>query len=83
MSGKETIIEYIETRLLPAGEDIKLATDDNLLQRAPIDSMGVVQLVDFLEQQFGVKIRAGEVTIQNFQTVDAIFAMIERKRAAP
>ena len=44
--------------------------------------MGVVQLVDFLERQFGVKIRAGEVTIQNFQTVAAMFAMIERKRTA-
>jgi acyl carrier protein len=43
--------------------------------------MGVVQLVDFLEQSFGIKIRAGEVTIQNFQTVDAMFALIERKRA--
>ena len=81
MNGKETIIEYIETRLLPEGENIRLAPDDNLLERAPIDSMGVVQLVDFLEQQFGVKIGAGEVTIQNFQTVDAMFALIERKRA--
>jgi acyl carrier protein len=82
MSDKEIIIEYIENRLLPAGENIKLASDDNLLVRAPIDSMGVVQLVDFLEQSFGIKIRAGEVTIQNFQTVDAMFALIERKRAA-
>jgi acyl carrier protein len=81
MSDKEIIIEYIENRLLPAGENIKLASDDNLLVRAPIDSMGVVQLVDFLEQSFGIKIRAGEVTIQNFQTVDAMFALIERKRA--
>ncbi len=81
MNDKKIIIEYIETRLLPAGENIKLASDDNLLERAPIDSMGVVQLVDFLEQSFGIKIRAGEVTIQNFQTVDAIFALIERKRA--
>ena len=80
MSGRETIIEYIESTLLPAGTDIKLSSDDNLLERAPVDSMGVVQLVDFLERQFGVKIRAGEVTIQNFQTVDAMFAMIERKR---
>jgi acyl carrier protein len=81
MNDKKVIIEYIETRLLPAGENIKLASDDNLLERAPIDSMGVVQLVDFLEQSFGIKIRAGEVTIQNFQTVDAMFTLIERKRA--
>ena len=82
MNGKEAIIDYIRTMLLQGEDELPLAPGDNLLERAPIDSMGVVQLVAFLEKQFGVKIRASEVTIKNFKSVDAMHALIERKRAA-
>ena len=82
MNGAEIILEYVRTTLIQPGDDLPLASGDNLLERAPIDSMGVVQLVAFLEREFHVKITAGEVTIKNFQSVDAMLALIERKRVA-
>ena len=79
MTGAETIIEYIKTNLLQ-DEDLPIAPGENLLERVAIDSVGVIQLVAFLEKQYGVTIRAGDVTIRNFQSVDAMLALIERKR---
>jgi acyl carrier protein len=76
----ETIIQYIRTTLLQDGDDVQIMHDENLLERVSIDSVGVVQLVSFLEQEFNVTIRAGDVTIKNFQSVDAMLALIERKR---
>jgi acyl carrier protein len=76
----ETIIQYIRTALLQDGDDVQIMRDENLLERVSIDSVGVVQLVSFLEQEFNVTIRAGDVTIKNFQSVDAMLALIERKR---
>lgn len=81
MTGAETIIEYIKTNLLQ-GDDLPIAPEENLLERVAIDSVGVIQLVAFLEKQFGVEIRAGDVTIKNFRSVDAMLALVERKREA-
>ncbi len=80
MKDAETIIQYIRTTLLQDGDDVQIMHDENLLERVSIDSVGVVQLVSFLEQEFNVSIRAGDVTIKNFQSVDAMLALIERKR---
>ena len=80
MKDAETIIQYIRTTLLQDGDDVQIMHDENLLERVSIDSVGVVQLVSFLEQEFNVTIRAGDVTIKNFQSVDAMLALIERKR---
>lgn len=80
MKDAETIIQYIRTTLLQDGDDVQIMHDENLLERVSIDSVGVVQLVSFLEQEFNVSIRAGDVTIRNFQSVDAMLALIERKR---
>ena len=80
MNDAETIAQYIKTTLLQGDDDVPILRDENLLERVTIDSVGVVQLVSFLEKEFGVTIRAGDVTIRNFQSVDAMLALIERKR---
>ena len=80
MTGAETIIHYIKTTLLQGEDDLPIMPGENLLDSVSIDSVGVVQLVAFLEQEFGVTIRAGDVTIKNFQSVDAMLALIDRKR---
>ena len=49
------------------GEPVHAETD--LLLTGIVDSLGVVQIVGWLEDRFGVAIDPGDVTLENFQTV--------------
>lgn len=81
MNAEQRVIDFIKSNLLTHEEDIPLEADDNLLERGPIDSMGVVQLMGYLESEFDVRIKPREVTIKNFQSVTAMVSFIERKQS--
>jgi len=49
------------------------------LQREPLP--GVLELVLFLEENFGLQVKASEMLPQNFDSVNAITAFVERARS--
>ena len=55
------------------------ATD--LLLTGLVDSLGVVQIVEWIEDRTGVEIDPGDVILEHFQTVDFMVAFIARLRA--
>jgi acyl carrier protein len=46
-----------------------------------LDSLGILQLVLFIEEQFGIKVPDEDVLFENFQTVAAITRYLEAKPA--
>jgi acyl carrier protein len=46
--------------------------DEDLLASGIIDSLGVTQLVAFLEERYGIRVTDGELTPANFRTLAAI-----------
>lgn len=57
----------------------KVTHDEPLLSSQLIDSIGVVDLVVALEQEFGVQIDINSVSTQNFNTVNEIIKFLENK----
>jgi len=45
-----------------------------------VDSMGIAQLVTFLEVAFGVRIEDADLTPENLDSVASAAALVERKR---
>ncbi len=74
------ITQFITEELLHDYEDITLTAEDRLLTSGLIDSLGVMQLINFLEEEFGVDVSPEDVTIENFQTVNMITQYISRQR---
>lgn len=66
------IINYIEQELLSGQSDLKLEADEDILTTGLIDSIGIMNLITFLEQKFEVTIPAEDMTIENFMTVEII-----------
>ena len=52
------------------------APEDDLFATHVLDSLAVVQLVAFLEQRYGVAIADAEVTVENFQSLSSIVALV-------
>lgn len=64
----------------PQAKKKNLRDSDKLLESGIVDSLGILDLVAFLESDFQVHISDEELLPENFQTVDAIAQFVERKR---
>jgi acyl carrier protein len=55
---------------------------DSLLETGVLDSVAVLQVVGFVEQRFGIAVTEDEMLPDNFESIDAIAAFVERRKAA-
>lgn len=61
------------------GFHIDSGTD--LFESGAIDSMGVVELAMFLEEELNIRLDAEKMTAENFRTLEAIFELVEKADA--
>lgn len=82
MELKAKIREYIIENFLFG--DTSPLTDDgiSLLDEGIIDSVGVMELVAFLEQDFGLTVEDEELIPENLDSVDNLAGFISRKQVA-
>lgn len=59
-----------------------LGDDEDIFERGYVRSMFVMQLVLFIEQEFGVSITGADLQFDNFRTVDRIDTLVSKKLAA-
>ena len=63
---------YVAENFLYMRPDFQLGEADSLLERGIIDSMGVMELVSFIESEFGVTVGDDDVTEENIGSLRAI-----------
>jgi acyl carrier protein len=61
------------------GQPLELRAEDSLLGAGVIDSTGVLELVDFLEEQYAIKVEDEEVIPGNLDSVKNIATYVARK----
>ena len=64
------------------GQDRPLAEDQSLLESGVVDSTGMLELVSFLEETYGITIADNELVPQNLDSLRNLNALVARKRAA-
>jgi acyl carrier protein len=75
------IRDFVARNFLFVEEGFSLKDDASFLKQGVIDSLGVVELVSFTGQEFGVRVEPAEVTPANFDSVSCLAAYIRRKQA--
>jgi acyl carrier protein len=45
-----------------------------------LDSTGILEMITFVEEEFGVTFLDEELTSENFDSIDRVVAMLERKK---
>jgi acyl carrier protein len=78
MSIEETIRQFIVKNLYFV-EDARLGNDVSFLAEGIIDSMGAMELVAFVESEFGVKVDMSEVVVKNFDSISSLATFVRRK----
>jgi acyl carrier protein len=76
------LIGFICEELLDGEFSHEITPDDDLLLSGLIDSMGVVRLIQFMEEKLDVQIPPEDVTLENFLTVRAMGEYVGRRRLA-
>ncbi len=74
----DRIRDYINSELMLEDSSASLS-DDTPLLAGVIDSLGLMQLISFIEEEFDVAIDDAEVTATNFRTVGDIQRLIDQK----
>ena len=79
---QKRIREFIvETFLF--GEDAEtLADDESFLESGLIDSTGILELIQFLEESFEIEIADEEMIPENLDAIERATRFVGRKRAA-
>jgi acyl carrier protein len=60
-------------------QDIPLEDDTSFLDARIIDSTGVMELVAFLEETFDIRLEDEEITPDNFDSIDRLYACVRSK----
>ncbi len=82
MENKEVILDHIQNVILTGGDSENLTTSDNLIDSGKMDSLALMRLIQFLEESFDVTFDGMDVVPDNFQSVDAIAALLATKQSA-
>jgi acyl carrier protein len=72
------IRDFISTEIM-LEDTTSTLTDETPLLGGVIDSLGLMQLISFLEEDFNVAIDDAEVTAENFRTVSHIEKLVSQK----
>jgi acyl carrier protein len=65
----------------PLARKRKVTDHDNLLESGIIDSLGVLDLVTFLQQEFSVAVEDDDLTPENFQNIERMAQFVARSPA--
>lgn len=82
MDHREELTDFIRQEILH-GRAVPLDDDEDLLSAGVIDSLGILRMVAFIEEQLGVSVPDEDVVFENFQSIGAMARYIAlRKEAA-
>jgi acyl carrier protein len=80
MDPRETIRNYLLARFRATLRGSALPFDAPLISSGVIDSFGVLEVMAFLEDTFGITIDPNRHELTEFETVDSIDALVEKAR---
>lgn len=79
---RQHIKQYILQNFLFSSDEGALADADSLISGGILDSTGIAELIEFLEEKFSIAVAAEEMIPANFDTVESVDSFVSRKLAS-
>lgn len=76
---EQELRRFIKDSFLIGQDSESLAGDASFLEHGIIDSTGVLELVNFLEQQYGIKVEDHELVPENLDSIDQLVRFVNAK----
>lgn len=78
MDKKSMILEFIIDELIE-DDDIEISTSTSLFKDNILDSLNLLSLISYFEQNFTIKVKPSDVNYDNLDTIDAMDAYLSRQ----
>jgi acyl carrier protein len=79
---RDQVRDFILENYLFTSDTSALGLDDSLLGRGIVDSTGMLEIIFFIEEQLGVKVKDEEMVPDNLDGVNKIVNFVSSKRQA-
>ncbi len=80
---KMDIRQYIITIFPLAGRQTSVTNSESLFASGIVDSFGVLDLVTFIEDKFGVIVADEDLLADNFETIERVAAFVQAIQTHP
>ena len=78
MDVLETVKAYVLENFL-FGDDSRIGSGTDFLENGILDSTGVLELVGFLEEKFGIRVEDDELVPENMNSLEKVALYISKK----
>lgn len=79
MNIKDQLRDYILTEFGQEHGITSLTHDDDLIRQGLVDSVGVLQIISFVEQTFHQRIGDDAIKVENFRSINTIANLLTRQ----
>jgi len=81
LSSENHIRAFIVDNFLFGDTDRALGPDDSLIENDIVDSTGILELVAFIEDHYGILVADAEIVPANFDTIASMRRFVSMKTA--
>ena len=82
MEVEQKLKRFITAELMYADDIDALSNEEPLLGSGIVDSLGIMRLVSYIEEEFGVVVPEDDLVPEHFQSVNRLVAFVERLQSA-
>jgi acyl carrier protein len=75
---KDKLKQFIMTEVNPERDLAEIGDDEPLLESAIIDSLGILKILAFMDEEFGVDLSSDQIKLENFRDVATINRLFEQ-----
>ncbi|RYY03785.1 MAG: acyl carrier protein [Gammaproteobacteria bacterium] len=79
---RQKLRHFILENYLFTDDQAALNDDDSFLEGGVLDSMGILELIDYLDEGFGIKVEGDELVPDNLDSINSLIKFISSKSPA-
>ena len=74
----ETVLAFVRARFPAVGDSV--SRDTPLLEDGAVDSLGILELMTFVGERYGIEITDEDFVPENFETVDSLVRLVKQRQ---
>jgi len=79
MSVEDKLRTYVLENYLFTDDQSELDNADSFLDKGIVDSTGILEIIGFIEEEFGITVEDDEMVPENLDSINNLVAYIARK----
>ena len=82
MDIKKELQDFIVENFLFGSTETQVGDEDSFIKNGILDSTGILELMYFLEEKFGIEVDDEEMVPENLDSINNVVSFVSRKTAA-